>query len=173
MPIIPIQVKGEVKTPNIDLSCWISDSAWIVGDVSIGPENVVYQGVIIRGDFAKVEIGARNVFQDACIINTAERFKTTIGNNNLIGFGAIVHGATIKNNTVIGIQSVLMITVTVEDDSMVGATSFVGMGKKVPTGKKWIGREIKGENTQGKMWESGRQSWRKMGLAMKDQKENP
>ncbi len=173
MPIISIEVKGEVKTPNIDLSSWISDSAWVIGDVIIGPENVIYQGVIIRGDFASVEIGARNVFQDACIINTAEGFKTTIGNNNLIGFGAIVHGATVKNNTVIGIQSVLMISVTVEDDSMVGATSFVGMGKKVPVEKRWIGRELRGENTQGKMWESGRQSWRKMGLSMKDQKENP
>ncbi len=170
MPIISIEVKGEVKTPKIDPSSWVSESAWVIGDVTIGPENVIYQGVIIRGDFAKVEIGAKNVFQDACIINTAEGFKTTIGDNNLIGFGAIVHGATIKNNTVIGIQSVVMITVIVEDDSMVGATSFVGMGKKVPTGKKWIGREIKGDNNQGKMWEAGRQSWRKMGLAMKVQK---
>ena len=173
MPIISIEVKGEVKTPNIDPSSWISESAWIVGDVTIGPENVVYQGVIIRGDFASIEIGAMNVFQDACIINTAEGFKTTIGDNNLIGFGAIVHGATVKNNTVIGIKSVIMISVTVEDDSMVGATSFVGMSKKVPAGKKWIGREVKGENNQGKMWEAGRQSWRKMGLAMKDQKQNP
>ena len=173
MPIISIEIKGEVKTPKIDPSSWISESAWIVGDVTIGLENVVYQGVIIRGDFASIMIGARNVFQDACIINTAEGFKTTIGDNNLIGFGAIVHGATVRNNTVIGIKSVLMISVTVEDDSLVGATSFVGMGKKVPAEKKWIGRELKGENTQGNLWEGGRQSWRKMGLVMKDQKENP
>jgi hypothetical protein len=45
------------------------------------------------------------------------------------------------------------------------------MGKKIPSGKKWIGREIKGDNNQGKMWEAGRQSWRKMGLAMKDQEQ--
>ncbi len=173
MPIISIEIDGKAKTPNIDPSCWISESTWIIGDVTLGPDNVVYQGVIMRGDFAKVEIGAKNVFQDACIINTAEGFKTIIGDNNLIGFGAIVHGATVKNNTVIGIQSVLMITVTVEDDAMVGATSFVGMGKNVPARQKWIGRELKGENTQGKVWELGRQFWRKMGLAMKNQKQNP
>ncbi len=173
MPIISIEVKGKVKTPNIDPSCWISESAWIVGDVTMGPENVVYQGVIIRGDFAKIKIGAKNVFQDACIINTAEGCSTKIGDNNLIGFGAIVHGATVKNNAVVGIQSVLMIRTIVDDDAMVGATSFVGMGKKVGTGQKWIGRELKGEDTQGKLWEIGRQSWRKMGLSMKDQKEKP
>ncbi len=139
----------------------------------MGPENVVYQGVIIRGDFARIRIGAKNVFQDACIINTAEGCTSRIGDNNLIGFSAIVHGATIKNNTVIGIQSVLMIMVTVNDDAMVGATSFVPMRKKVPAGQKWIGRELKGENTQGKLWEIGRQSWRKMGLIMKDQKNKP
>jgi len=51
-----------------------------------------------------------------------------------------------------------MINVIVEDDAMVGATSFVSMGKNVPTGQKWIGRESKGANTQGKMWELGSQS---------------
>jgi carbonic anhydrase/acetyltransferase-like protein (isoleucine patch superfamily) len=173
MPIVPIEINGEIKAPEIDPSCWISESAWIVGDVSMGPDNVVYQGVIIRGDFAKVEIGAKNVFQDGCIVNTAQGFKTTIGDNNLIGFRAIVHGATVKNNAVVGIQSVLMITVTVEDNAMVGATSFVGMGKKVPAGQKWIGRELKGDNTQGQMWEMGRQSWRKMGLVMKSQTKKP
>ena len=173
MPIISIEVDGKVKTPEIDPSCWISESAWIIGDVKMGPENVVYQGVIIRGDFARIRIGAKNVFQDACIINTAEGCTTRIGDNNLIGFRAIVHGATVKNNTVIGIQSVLMVMVTVNDDAMVGATSFVGMRKKVPAGQKWIGRELKGENTQGKLWEIGRQSWRKMGMILKDQKSKP
>jgi len=173
MPIISLEVDGKVKTPEIDPSCWISDSAWVIGDVKMGPENVVYQGVIIRGDFARVRIGAKNVFQDACIINTAAGCIARIGDNNLIGFSAIVHGATLKNNTVVGIQSVLMIMSTVNDDAMVGATSFVPMRAKVPAGQKWIGRELKGENTQGKLWELGRQSWRKMGLAMKDQKEKP
>jgi carbonic anhydrase/acetyltransferase-like protein (isoleucine patch superfamily) len=173
MPIISIEVDGKVKTPQIDPSCWISESAWIIGDVTMGPENVVYQGAIIRGDFARIRIGEKNVFQDACIINTATSCNTRIGNNNLIGFGAIVHGATLKNNTVVGIQSVLMIKAVVNDDAMVGATSFVGMSKKIPAGQKWIGREIKGENTQGELWELGRQGWRKMGLAMKDQQEKP
>ena len=118
-------------------------------------------------------IGAKNVFQDACVVNTAAGCSTRIGDNNLIGFQAIVHGATVKNNAVVGIQSVLMIKVTVQDDALVGATSFVPMGKKIPAGQKWIGRELKGENTQGKMWEAGRQGWRKMGLAMNDQKVKP
>ncbi|MFX1573347.1 MAG: gamma carbonic anhydrase family protein [Promethearchaeota archaeon] len=173
MPIISIEVDGKIKAPKIEPSSWISESAWIIGDVTMGSENVVYQGVIIRGDFAKIEIGDKNVFQDVCIINTAEGFKTNIGNNNLIGFGAIVHGATLKNNTVIGIRSVLMINTIVEDNALVGATSFVGMGKKVISGQKWIGRELKGENTQGQMWELGRQQWRKMGLKMREQKEIP
>jgi len=167
MPIISIVVEGKEKTPSIDPSCWISESAWVIGDVQMGPENVVYQGAIIRGDFGKIKIGEKNVFQDGCIINTAAGCNTRIGDNNLIGFNAIVHGATVKNNAVVGIQSVLMIKVIVEDDAMVGATSFVGMGGKVPAGQKWIGRELKGDNTQGKLWEMGRQQWRKMGLQMR------
>ncbi|MFX1280231.1 MAG: hypothetical protein ACFFA3_12505 [Promethearchaeota archaeon] len=41
MPIIPIEINGELKTPKIDPSCWISDSAWLIGDVTMGAENVV------------------------------------------------------------------------------------------------------------------------------------
>ena len=173
MPIVSIEINGVLKTPEVDQSCWISESAWIIGDVKMGSENVVYQGVLIRGDFAKIKIGNKNVFQDACIINTAEGCRTQIGDNNLVGFHAIIHGATVKNNAVVGIQSVLMPSVIVENDAMVGATSFVGMGKKVPANQKWIGRELKGENNQGKIWEAGRISWRKMGLMMKNQTQKP
>ena len=171
MPIVSLEVKGKMKTPEIDPSCWISESAWIIGDVKLGPGNTVYQGVIIRGDFARIRIGANNVFQDACIINTAGGFPTKIGDNNLIGFNALVHGATVKNNSVVGIGSILMTGVKVMDNSMVGATSFVKMNTTVPEGKKFIGRELKGDNTQGKMWEFGRQSWQKNGMVLKDQKE--
>ena len=173
MAIISIKKGEKVVTPEIDPSAWVSEHALVIGDVTIGPETVVYQGVIIRGDFAKVKIGAKNVIQDGATINTADGFKTVIGDNNLIGFNAIVHGATVKNNAVVGISSVLMTGVKVEDDSMVGATSFVKMNAKVPAGQKWIGLELKGENTQKDMWEIGRQSWRKMGLAMKGQESKP
>lgn len=173
MTIISIKKRDKELTPKIDPSAWISEHALVIGDVTIGAETVVYQGAIIRGDFGKVKIGEKNVIQDGAIINTAEGFRVKIGNNNLIGFNALVHGATIKNNAVVGIKSVLMTGVKVYDDAMVGATSFVPMMKKVPEGKKWIGLELKGDNTQGKMWEIGRQSWRKNGLAMKDQESKP
>ena len=173
MTIITIKKEEKVLSPKIDPSAWISENALVIGDVTIGAETVVFQGAVIRGDFAKVKIGEKNVIQDCAIINTAEGFKTKIGDNNLIGFDAIVHGATIKNNSVVGIKSILMTGVKIDNDAMVGVNSFVPMMKKVPEGKKWIGREIKGDNTQGAMWEMGRVSWRKMGLAMKDQETKP
>ncbi len=160
MPIISITKKDKEKAPEIDPSCWISEGAWIIGDVSLGPENVVYQGTIIRGDFKKVKIGARNVFQDNVMVNTAEGFGTKIGDNNLFGFGCLVHGATVGSNSVVGIKSTLMTGVKVEDDCLVGADAFVKMNSKVPAGQKWIGMELKGENKAGAMWEVGRTTWR-------------
>ena len=64
MPIYALKKKEKEKAPNIDPSAWISEHAVIVGNVTIGPETVVYQGAIIRGDFAKVTIGAKNVIQE-------------------------------------------------------------------------------------------------------------
>ena len=63
MPIIAIKKKDKEKAPEIDPTAWISKHAIVIGNVTIGPETVVYQGAIIRGDFAKVTIGAKNVIQ--------------------------------------------------------------------------------------------------------------
>ena len=169
MVIISLKRKEKVLEPKIDPSCWISENATIVGDVEIGPETVVYQGAIIRGDFGKVTIGAKNVIQDAVLINTAEGYKTKIGDNNLFGFGCLCHGCTIGNNNVIGIKAICMTGVKVGNDTLVGATAFVKMNSVVPDGQKWVGEELKGENKAGQMWEIGRQSWRKNGMWLKEQ----
>ena len=160
MPIITITKKDKERTPQIDPSCWISEGAWIIGDVILGPENVVYQGTIIRGDFKKIKIGAKNVFQDNVMVNTAEGFASKIGDNNLLGFGCLVHGAAVGSNSVIGIGATVMTGVKVGSDCLVGAGAFVKMNTKVPDGQKFIGRELKGENKAGAMWEVGRQTWR-------------
>ncbi|MHA1277994.1 MAG: gamma carbonic anhydrase family protein [Candidatus Helarchaeota archaeon] len=171
MPIYALKKKDRVKTPQIDPTAWISEHAIIIGDVTIGPETVVYQGAIIRGDFTKVKIGAKNVIQDAVLINTADGFKTKIGDNNLFGFGALFHGATCGNNNVIGIKATVMTGVKIGDGCLIGANSFVKMNSKVEDGLKWIADAVKGENKAGQMWEIGRQSWRKNGLWLKDQDE--
>ncbi|MHA1783830.1 MAG: gamma carbonic anhydrase family protein, partial [Candidatus Helarchaeota archaeon] len=145
MPIITIVKKEKERVPSIDPSCWISEGAWIIGDVTIGPETVVYHGSVIRGDFGKVKIGAKNVIQDNVMINTAEGFKTKIGDNNLFGFGCLVHGCTVGSNSVVGIGATLMTGVKVGNDCLVGAGAFVKMNSKVPDGKKWVGTELKGE----------------------------
>ncbi len=170
MPIITIVKKDKERVPQIDPSCWISEGAWVIGDVKIGPETVVYQGAIIRGDFGKVKIGANNVIQDNVMINTAEGFKTKIGDNNLFGFGCLVHGCTVGNNSVVGIGATLMTGVKVGNDCLVGAGAFVKMNSRVPDGKKWVGQELKGENKAGEMWEIGRQTWRKNAKMLKEAK---
>ncbi|MFX0133265.1 MAG: gamma carbonic anhydrase family protein [Candidatus Hodarchaeota archaeon] len=162
MPIVSIKKKDKVVEPEIDPTAWISKHAVVVGNVKIGPGTVVYQGAIIRGDFAAVKIGANNVIQDDAVINTADGFKTKIGDNNLIGFKAIVHGATVGNNAVVGIGSTIMIGAKIGDDALIGAGAFIGNNKVVPPGKFWIGTPAveKGDNKQGAMWEIGRKSWR-------------
>lgn len=166
MPIIPIERKGKVIEPQIDETVWISKYALVIGDVTIGPETVVYQNAVIRGDFASVKIGAKNVIQDAAIINTAAGSKAVIGDNNLIGFNALIHGAIVGNNAVIGIGATLMTGVKIADNVLIGAGAFLKMGFKTEEGKFYIGTpaEEKGENKQGDMWELGRKSWRENAL---------
>lgn len=155
----------EGKTPQIDPTAWIHPSCTIVGNVKIGANTKIYPGCVIRGDIAPVTIGNDVVIQDGVLINPAMGNPTKIGENTLIAFGAIVHGAKVGKNCVIGIRSVLMPGVTVEDDSLIGAFSFILKGK-IPSGKVYMGipakekREMR--DADRKTWEFGKKIFREV-----------
>ncbi|MHA1382823.1 MAG: gamma carbonic anhydrase family protein [Candidatus Helarchaeota archaeon] len=157
--------------PKIDPSVIILEGCTILGNVEIGPETVIYPGTIIRGDTAKVEIGSKVVIQDGALINGSAGNKCKIGNNTLVAFGAIIHGAIIGENCVIGIRSVLMPGTKVKDNSILGAMSYVLRGK-IPEGKVYVGipatekRDVK--DTDHNMWDLGKKTFRKIAKKYKE-----
>ena len=94
-------------TPKIDPSVKILEGCIILGRVEIGPNTVIYPGTIIRGDTAKVKIGSNVVIQDGVLINSSAGNNCIIGDNCLIAFRAIVHGAVVGSNCFIGINSIV------------------------------------------------------------------
>jgi carbonic anhydrase/acetyltransferase-like protein (isoleucine patch superfamily) len=161
------------KTPEIHPNTWIADDVVVYGDVMIEEDVVVFPGGVIRGDIAPVIIKTGTVIQDGVLINPAAGNKTKIGENCLIGFGSIIHGAVIGPNCIIGARSLLMPGVKVRESSMIGACSFVTRGT-VPKGKVWVGtpakekRDIAERDLQ--IWDIAKKTFREIAQKYKDSK---
>ncbi len=143
------------KTPRIDPSAFLAETAVVIGDVEIGPEVSIWFGVIIRGDTAPIRIGARTNVQDGTIIHVDEDAPTTIGENVVIGHGAIVHGTTVGDGAQVSIGAILLSHSTVEPGAIVAASALVPEGATVPANTVVMGiparptREVTDQDLRG------------------------
>ena len=121
-----IEIDG--KRPRIGKDCFIAESSNIAGDVEISAGVSVWFGASIRAEFERIRIGSHSNVQDSCTIHTDEGFPCSIGDNVSIGHGAIVHGATVGSNCLIGMGAILLNGSKVRDNSVVGAGSLLTQG---------------------------------------------
>lgn len=118
--------------PKIHSQAFVEKSAQIIGDVELGAESSVWFNALIRGDVNYIRIGERTNIQDACLLHVVlKKYPTIIGAEVTIGHGAIVHGARVGDNCLIGMGSIVLDGAEIGDHSMVGAGSVVPPGMKV------------------------------------------
>lgn len=127
------------KSPAIAEETFIAENASIVGDVTIGKKSSVWYGAVIRGDFGSIEIGEGSNIQDCAVLHCDEGLPVKIGDNVTVGHGAIVHGATIASNVIIGMGSIVMNGATIGEDSVIGAGAVVTENMVVPAGSVAVG----------------------------------
>ena len=118
--------------PNIDKSAFIHPQSFIAGDVAIGKRVSVWPFVSIRGDSDKITIGDDSNVQDGCVIHVDDGVPCSIGKRVGIGHRAIVHGATIADDVLIGMGAVLLNRVQVGSGSIIAAGAVVREGFVVP-----------------------------------------
>ena len=122
----------EEKKPKIAESAFVSEAAYVVGDVEIGEDSSVWPGAVLRADRFRIRIGSNSNIQDNCVVH-AGFSDLFIGDNVTIAHGSMIHCARIGNNVLIGIHDVLNNQSEVEDFCMIGAHSMVKDHFKVPT----------------------------------------
>lgn len=128
-------------TPRIDTSAFIAENAAIIGDVEIGAGTGIWYGCVLRGDVNDIKIGQRTNIQDGTVIHTSLGVQGTyIGDDVTVGHMALLHACTIGNKAFIGMQSLIMDEVVVEDEAMVAAGSLVTPKKRIPKHQLWGGR---------------------------------
>jgi carbonic anhydrase/acetyltransferase-like protein (isoleucine patch superfamily) len=126
------EIKG--KSPKVAASAFVSEAAYVVGDVEIGENSSVWPGAVIRADFGKITIGHNTSVEDNTVIHGDG--DVHIGNNNVIGHAAVVHCRRVGNNVLIGNNA------TVLDGSEIGDYCIIGAGCLIPPNTKVSERSV-------------------------------
>ena len=127
-------VEFEGKTPRVSSDAWIAPTAVLIGDVSIAADASIWFGVVLRGDFGQIHVGAGTNIQDNAVIHSADQLPTVIGAGVTVGHLSILEGCTVEDGALIGMGSILMQRSHVGRRSLVGAGSVVTEGMKIPAG---------------------------------------
>lgn len=132
------------KAPQFDDTVFVAPSADIIGDVSIGTESSIWFNVTIRGDVNWIDIGERTNIQDNSSVHvTNQTGPTSIGSDVTIGHNAMVHGCTIHDRVLIGIQTTVLDGAVIHPDVILAAGSLVPPGKELESGYLYMGSPAK------------------------------
>jgi carbonic anhydrase/acetyltransferase-like protein (isoleucine patch superfamily) len=131
------------KTPNIDPSVYIAETASVIGDVTIGAGSSVWSSAVIRADNDSITIGEGTNIQDGAVLHADPGEPLVIGSNVTIGHQAMLHGCTVEDGALIGIQAVVLNQALIRENSLVGAGALVTEGKEYEAGKLIIGTPAK------------------------------
>jgi len=118
---------------------YVADTAAVIGRVRLKTDVSIWFGATLRGDNEWIEIGERSQVQDNCVLHTDPGFPLTIGANCVIGHLVMLHGCTIGNNTLIGMGAVLLNGAKIGNRSLVGAGAVVTEGKTFPDNSLIVG----------------------------------
>jgi carbonic anhydrase/acetyltransferase-like protein (isoleucine patch superfamily) len=125
---MPVYRLGE-HAPQIDPGAWVADNAVLIGRVVLGPGANVWYGAVLRADNEPIVVGAGSNVQDAAVLHTDPGFPLTLGRGVSIGHQAMLHGCTVDDGALIGIQSVVL------NGARIGARCLVGAGALITEGK--------------------------------------
>jgi carbonic anhydrase/acetyltransferase-like protein (isoleucine patch superfamily) len=131
------------KAPQLGAGAWVADSAQVMGAVELGTHASVWFGAVIRGDTETIRIGANSNIQDLSVLHADIGFPLTIGDNVTVGHQVMLHGCTVGDNSLIGIQAVILNNAKIGKNSIVGAGSVVTEGKEFPDNSLIIGSPAK------------------------------
>ncbi|MEK7234367.1 MAG: gamma carbonic anhydrase family protein [Elusimicrobiota bacterium] len=115
------------RAPRIHPNAFVHDCAEVIGNVSIAEDASVFPGCVLRGDIAKIRIGARTNIQDLTIIHTRKGSPTIVGKGVTVGHRAVLHGCRIGDHVLVGMGAIIM-------EATIGARTLIGAGALIPSG---------------------------------------
>jgi carbonic anhydrase/acetyltransferase-like protein (isoleucine patch superfamily) len=118
---------------------WIAPDAHVIGNVMLGEDVGVWFGAVIRGDNEAIVVGARSNIQEGAMLHTDPGFAISIGEGCTIGHHAIVHGASLGDNTLVGMGATVLNGARIGRNCLIGANALVTEGKEFPDNALIVG----------------------------------
>ncbi|NNN37555.1 gamma carbonic anhydrase family protein [Streptomyces sp. S3(2020)] len=143
------------REPKIDEEAFVAPTASVIGDVTLEAGASVWYGAVVRGDVERISVGARSNIQDNCTLHADPGFPVTIGERVSVGHNAVVHGATVEDDCLVGMGATVLNGAVIGAGSLVAAQALVPQGMRVPPGSLVAGvpakvrRELTEEEKQG------------------------
>jgi len=131
------------KRPDIHATAYVPPEATVIGDVRLGVNVNLWPGAVLRGDNEPIIIGDGSNAQEGVVMHTDAGSPLTVGRGVTIGHQAMLHGCTVHDNTLIGIQAVVLNGAVIGENSLVGAGALVTEGKRFPPRSLIIGSPAK------------------------------
>ena len=133
------------KRPSVpqDDEYWVAPEAQVIGNVTLGRDVGIWFNAVLRGDNDPIEIGEGTNVQDGVIVHTDTGFPVTIGAGCTIGHRAIIHGCTIGENTLVGMGAIILNGAKIGMNCLVGAGALVTEGKIFPDNSLIVGSPAK------------------------------
>ncbi|MDZ5460279.1 gamma carbonic anhydrase family protein [Azohydromonas lata] len=128
---MPLYRLGD-KAPCVDATAFVAPDATLVGDVQLGPQASVWFQAVARGDNEPIRIGASSNVQEGAVLHADPGYPLTIGERVTVGHQAMLHGCTIGEGSLIGIQAVVLNGARIGKQCLVGAGAIVTEGKEFP-----------------------------------------
>lgn len=129
--------------PTVHETAWVAESAQVIGDVHLAEDTSVWFGAVIRGDSAAIRIGRGSNIQDNSVLHADQGVPLTLGEGVTVGHQVMLHGCTIGDGSLIGIQAVVLNNARIGKGCVVGAGSVVTEGKEFPDGSLILGSPAK------------------------------
>lgn len=130
------------QSPEIGTGVWIAPTAAVIGKVVLEDAANIWFGAVLRGDTEVIWVGAGSNVQDNAVLHTDLNHPLLIGANCTIGHGAILHGCTIGEGSLIGMGATILNGAKIGKGCIIGAGSLVLEGKEIPDGTMALGRPV-------------------------------
>jgi carbonic anhydrase/acetyltransferase-like protein (isoleucine patch superfamily) len=133
--------------PQIPASAFVAETASVIGRVFLGEETSVWPGAVIRADNEPIVVGKGSNVQEGAVLHTDPGCPLTIGENVTVGHQAMLHGCTIEDGALVGIQAVVLNRAVIGKNCLVGAGAVVTEGKVFPERSLILGAPAKAVRT--------------------------
>lgn len=127
-------------TPTIPASCYVDDSAQIIGDVVLGEHASVWINAVVRGDVHSIRIGAHSNIQDCCVLHgMKEQYGVYLGEYVTVGHMVALHGCVIEDHCLIGMGAIILNGARIGAGSIIAAGTLIPERTVVDPGSLWMG----------------------------------